>query len=472
MDISRRNFLLSTGAFALSAGCRSTSLFGKPDLRFGVISDIHVTTENSCRILKKSFKYFKRRGVDCVVIPGDLTDWGTKGSFVLLKNTWDAVFDGTEVKPIFCTGNHDYDGWFYSDMTMEMHANGVSENDAMVKHGFKDSWEELFGEKFEPVRVRSVKGYDFVSVEWRGQNNFKAWMEENSKRFENDKPFFFFQHVPIKGTTRDSSSGGGDDGVKSVLENYHNCVAFTGHTHRTFNFESSIWQGGFSAIAVPSLSYTSMRFAENGSGNRAGLATQTMPPLPLRADHCGGQGYVVNVWNDCIAVERIDLRNETSDCRDWVIPLGDNADKPYDPASLSKKIPAPRFPEGAKVEVETRNTENRVGKWAIVMNCEFPSAVVDGGYRVYDYQIRAVVLDGSQHKMVKTFLSPAFAKQAKFEPLRQRFWFNVNELPQGKRYVLEFTARNCFGKASKPIYSKEMMSVPGFAEVDKSGIKG
>jgi hypothetical protein len=74
--------------------------------------------------------------------------------------------------------------------------------------------------------------------------------------------------------------------------------------------------------------------------------------------------------------------------------------------------------------------------------------------------------------MVKTFLSPAFAKQAKFEPLRQRFWFNVNELPQGKRYVLEVTARNCFGKSSKPIYSKEMMSVPGFAEVDKSGIKG
>ena len=114
--------------------------------------------------------------------------------------------------------------------------------------------------------------------------------------------------------------------------------------------------------------------------------------------------------------------------------------------------PVPRFPAGAALDVETRNTENRAGHWAIVMNCEFPSAVVPRGHRVFDYEIRAVPKDGSA-PTVKYFFSPAYAKMAKFEPARQRFWFNVEELPKGREYVIEVRARNCFGAKSRPLVS-------------------
>ena len=84
------------------------------------------------------------------------------------------------------------------------------------------------------------------------------------------------------------------------------------------------------------------------------------------------------------------------------------------------------------------------------MTCEFPSAVVPEGWRVFDYEIRAVPKDGSA-PLVKKFFSPAFHKMPSCEPARQRFWFDVAELPQDKDYVIEVRACNCFGKASAPI---------------------
>ena len=127
----------------------------------------------------------------------------------------------------------------------------------------------------------------------------------------------------------------------------------------------------------------------------------------------------------------------------------------------------PQFPAGAALDLETRNTENRSGKWAIVLNCEFPSAVMPSGSRVFDYEIRAVPADGSP-ALKKRFLSPAYAKMAKFEPARQRFWLDVAELPQDKDYRIEVRARNCFGRMGEPLVSPVLHGKPGLGKADAS----
>ena len=101
-----------------------------------------------------------------------------------------------------------------------------------------------------------------------------------------------------------------------------------------------------------------------------------------------------------------------------------------------------------------------MGKWTVVMNCEFPSAVVPDGSRVFAYEIRAVPKDGSA-PLIKHFISPAYAKLAKYEPARQRFWFDVAELPQDKDYVIEVRACNCFGKSGAPLVSGVWHGKPG-----------
>ena len=470
--LSRRAFLAGGSAAFLAAGCKSAGgWFGaSPDLRFGVVSDIHVTTPESCALFERSLRYFKGRGVDAVMVPGDLTDWGLRASLVYVKKTWDRVFAGTSVVPLMCTGNHDYEGWCYGDMTMEMHANGYSERDRLVRleGGLAAGWAEVFGEKFAPVRVRTVKGYDFISAEWQGFKDFPAWMAANGSRFKGTKPFFYFQHPPAKGTTSDSFGWADDGCCHRALAGYPNAVVFTGHAHRPFYDERSIWQGAFTAIATPSLSYAGMPGGyENGDANRGGKARNAMPTVPYRRDLRGGQGYVVSVYPQEMVVERVDLEALDSDAPAWVVPLPVAGAKPYDPQVRGKRSVAPEFPADAELRLSTRNTENRQGRWVIVLDCEFPSAAMPDGGRVYDYEIRAVPTDGSD-ALVKRFLSPAFARMAKDEPARQRFWFDVAELPQDKPYVIEVRARNCFGRASAALVSRIRRGLPGLATVDRS----
>ena len=469
--MNRREFLFSAGAVTLVSGCRSFDLFGAPEMTFGVVSDIHVTTPKSCRMLERSLRYFRRRGVDAVMIPGDLTDWGLKSGLVSVKRTWDKVFGGTDVVPLFCTGNHDYDGWAYGDMTMEMHANGYSEDERLTKLGLAETWKEVFGEDFANVRCRRVKGFGFVSCEFGAKDGkeLKAWFDANGSQLKGTKPFFFFQHLPIKGTTVDSF-GWADGGVtKPVLDGYANCIAFTGHTHCPFIDERQIWQGEFTAVGTPSLSYAwYLGTNENGEGNRQGKSKQAMQMIPDRRDLRGGQGFLVSVWSDKVVIERRDLEEDAEGAPEWLVPLPAGSAKPYANGVRDGKEPVPQFPADAALDVETRNTENRMGHWTIVMNCEFPSAVVPNGCRVFDYEIKAVPRDGSE-PLVKRFLPPAYAKLAKYEPARQRFWFDVAELPQDKDYVIEVRARNCFGRASKPLRSGTLRGKPGLGTVKKDG---
>ena len=454
--MNRRDFLISVGAAALLPGCRSCDFFGLPELRFGVISDIHLRTaaDKSIAMLERAFRYFRSRHVDAVVIAGDLSDWGVRSGLEYLKSAWDKVFRDTETVPLFCTGNHDYDGWWYDDMAVEMYANGYSERDALVKRGLAEQWQEVFDEPFANVRCRTVKGYDFVSCEYGAKDGkeLKGWFNANAGRLRGGRPFFFFQHMPIRGTTIDSF-GWADDGVtKPILDAYPNCIAFTGHTHRPFTDERQIWQGEFTAIGIPSLSYAGFPPGhENGRKDRTGKATEAMQAIPVRPDLRGGEGFVVNVWPDRIVVERRDLEEDGEEgAPEWLIPL--NADKPFAFGGRESQEPVPAFPVGACLDVETRNTENRKGHWVIVMNCEFPSAIVPSGHRVFDYEIRAVLTDGTV-AMTKRFLSPAYAKMAKYEPARQRFWFDVADLPEGQDYVIEVRARNCFEMCSQPLVS-------------------
>ena len=78
-DLSRRGFLAAALASGAAGGCRSLGIFGPgPNLTFGVISDLHVTTPESTAAFRRALAYFRDRGVDAVVVTGDLSDWGLR----------------------------------------------------------------------------------------------------------------------------------------------------------------------------------------------------------------------------------------------------------------------------------------------------------------------------------------------------------------------------------------------------------
>jgi len=467
MQISRRDAI--KGVFALGAlgGCRTIFPGRTPDLRLGVISDIHIMTPETTALFRRSLRYFRSRDVDAVVCAGDLADWGLRSGFRFIREAWDAEMAGSGVVPLFCTGNHDWEGWWYGDMTTEMHALGYSEEDNVLKDGgMQTSWQGAFGTPWAPVRARTVKGYTFVSAEYRSENAAAEWLKTNAPKLKGDRPFFYFQHIPIAS----AKNKDGTNPLEAALSAFPNAVAFTGHVHVPFNDERSIAQRPFVDISVPSLSYAGAPGGhENGYCTRDPKhATMAMQCLPDRFNLRGGQGCVVSLYGDELVVERRDLEEGVEGAEAWLVPLPLGREKPFDPKARAATSLAPAFPSGATIEIDTRNSTLRNGSWCAVMACRFPSASIADGTRVYDYEIRAVPKDGSK-PMVKRFLSPAYAKLPKYEPEMQFFWFDVADLPQDREYVIEIVARNYFGKCSRPIVSGVRRGKPGLTQAFPKG---
>lgn len=462
MEISRRGFICG-GSALFAAGCRTSAAFGSPELSFGVVSDTHVTTPSSTQMLRKALAWFRRRGADAVMIPGDLTDWGLRSGYRYVAEAWKDVMGCTGTVPLFCTGNHDFDGWRYKDMTMEMHANGYSEDDHITNFGQAEVWEEVFCERYAPIRVRTVKGYDFISAEWRGLEKLPEWMKVNGERFRGEKPFFVFQHPPMKGTTSDSFGWADGGSGYEALKGFPNAIAFTGHTHRPFCDEHSLWRGEFTAIAVPSLSYSCL---PPGHENGTSGSDYTMPAIETRRDLVGDEGYFVSVYRDEMVVERIDFNEDGEEgAPAWIVPLRPGV--PLSPERRTALSAAPRFPSGAAIDAETRNARNRKNDWAIAMMCTFPAAVAAADDRVLRYSIRAVPSDGSEGGEWN-FLNPAYPRHPKHDGKSMRFWFDVRGLPQDRDYVLEAVAYNAYGKKSEPIVSRVLRGVAGLEKVKRT----
>jgi hypothetical protein len=402
-----------------------------------------------------------------VVVAGDLTDWGLRSSLEHFKAAWGAEMAGTGIVPLFVTGNHDFDGWCYGDMTLDMHVQGYSEDESMSRLGMKKCWEEVFGEPYAEIRHRKVKGFDFVSAEWSvGRDGNDApvveWFNAHRGELSPDRPVFFMRHCPLPGTVSSSAGRKGNAGLTEFLKGLPACVSLTGHTHWTLNDERSIWQGGgLTAISIPSMSYTGIpRGYENGSGPRKPDCTLAMQRLPSRDDLEAAQGFFITMRPGSMEVERRDFEEDDEAAPPWTVPMPASGRLPYSFEEHAKRFAAPSFPSGSFVKTYTTNADRRNGTWTIFLTLEFPAAVAPGDGRVFDYEARVVMEDGSQGA-VKRFMSPCFYKARRHEPKTLKFRFDAMDLPERGRYRIHVVARNCFGAESAPIASVSYESKPG-----------
>ena len=74
MTIGRRDFIKTAAAFG-AAGPTLAQASAQPNLRVGILSDIHVTALSNADWFEKALRYFDERKVDAVLVTGDLTTW-------------------------------------------------------------------------------------------------------------------------------------------------------------------------------------------------------------------------------------------------------------------------------------------------------------------------------------------------------------------------------------------------------------
>ena len=410
MRMKRREFiggaLASCGLWELG-GCR---LFRPSDLRFGVLSDIHVRENGGkdrcyggdATYLRKALEYFRAQDVDAVMIAGDLTDGGRASELKEIAAVWFDVFpEGCGVEKLFVSGNHDWWGM-----------KGVARMKAL--------WEESWREPYESLWHKTVKGYHFLGQHWENYepctgapfDGLGPWLERNGDLVRGRRPFFYVQHPHPKDTCFGEHAWGHDAGnVTAALSAFPNAVAFSGHSHNSHLDERSIWQGSFTSVNTASLRYggcpdnsVSGRGCENGLKGDGKL-------MPRYDSFSTKSGLLVVVSDREIVYSRRDFQHDRPLGPDWVQPLPAIENRVFGFAERAGKERPPEFAPEAKVfvrkvAVRPRKVLKDVGPADVVaLEIRFPAANA-GGARPFTYEI-SVAGDGAA-PLVRSVIAEGF----------------------------------------------------------------
>ena len=468
-----------------------------PNLRVGILSDVHVNGERPAKNLERALRYFDSRKVDAVLIAGDLVCNGRLREFKLMAETWFKVFpddrrsDGVKIERLFVTGNHDVDGFAYGNAYRSL-AEAKADGFFFNREKF---WHELFHEDYKSVSVKTVKGYTFVLRNWLSVLDSSKLRPPLAKEvgckpeanpteeflvsldLPNDRPFFYVQHEMPNDTVNapwlvkgERWGTGHDDGTSTkFLSKYPNVITFSGHSHNSLTDEMSIWQGAFTAVNCS----CNCGFVFTAPGRENGWCCDDfhrdppmeMPPIDIFKVN---QGLVMEVYDDAVVLERHEFRYGHRLGSDWVIPTGPNAPRPYTVAKRLKTAKNPAFPVGAEVKVwqgegfgRDATGTKRAKEKHTQMFVSFPAVRTKDGspVRAWDYAVRAELVVGDVLKTLcerSVFSEGAFyAEEDETNPVVCAF--NRKDLPMkvSSRQKVRFVVmpRSCWGVEGKPIAS-------------------
>ena len=503
MDLTRRIFLgglASSGvcglkAFGVPAG---SGPGGRPNIKFGVISDIHISIEDrdngknfGIETFVSTLEWFRDQGVDAVVIAGDLADTGLLPEMQAVADAWFRVFpddkapDGRRVERIFVCGNHDWDGWTYFDeLIKKTYRDENAARRDMIGFGQKGCWERIWHEPFSLVWRKEVKGYSFVGAHWTAEHCIGSSLADEkgirgvadffakTARFDPSRPFFYVQHPHPKNTCYGSWAWGHDDGESTkVLSAFPNAIAFSGHSHYSLTDERSIWQGAFTSLGASSLKFAGLTYNqyfpegfENTSAPKPRRyeidPKKVMPRLEYNT-YDGRQGMLVSMFDDHVRLMRRDMISGKALGDDWIVPLPMAEPPPFAFASRAAKSTAPEFPQGATVSVRTVRDKTRGGKGPggkmlapvekDVFELTFPAANAVKGARVLEYRVDVTPEGGEtvvKRMMADGFYLPEDAPKANGTCV---FKVAVDAFPSAKSYAFSVYPVGSLGKVGAPV---------------------
>jgi len=468
--MNRRQFISNTAIIAAGSAlflefpsfAKAIAEKGLPNLKMGILSDIHLSTPESAATFRHALEYFRDKGVDGVLIAGDMADHGLESQLKVVGDTWFSVFpgnkapDGRRVEPVFIYGNHDVNRW--GSIRERFGTQEEYEKDAIVCHP-AESWKACFREEYSRIYMKTVKGYNFIGFHWDNDHlngdGLAEFLGSRHSKLKGDKPFFYFQHPHPLNTCNGSWAWDPDDGtVTEILSHYPNCVAFSGHTHDPLTDERDLWQGSFTSIGTSSLSYQCLIGARENSYVDGGPEEDSeMKEIPTSD---GRHGMLMYVYDDCIAIEKREFVYDEPLRDNWIIPLG----VPGAPMSFenrAKTAQIPQFKPSDKVVLTRAEGEDRHGNVHKQITVHFPSVLkMTHGVRAFDYEVKveARYVDIYTEDATKHVYSPKCYLGEKQDTGEVTCVFAESELPQ--HHEVRFAVRpcECFGGKGKPIYSE------------------
>lgn len=495
-NITRRFFLGGAASLGAFAGCRFFNSHdfrsgGTPNIRFGVVSDIHILDEKGDKGYQgdtatfiRTLEWFRDQGVDAVLIAGDIADKGLVEELQAVADAWFSVFpndlapDGRKVERVFVYGNHDWEGFQYGGYGAKRYPDKAELAKHLLRTDYGKWWERIFHEEYKPIYHKLVKGYSFIGQHWDGQGwgnacrfeRVEPFMAGLGKALDPERPFFYLQHPHPKDTCYGSWAWGHDTGiVTKTLSAFPNAVAFSGHSHYSLTDERSVWQGAFTSVGTSSLRYTGMAYDARPPAGYENTSTEgpeawkhnavkmlaSMEPTDCR------QGMLWSVYDDCVVVKRHEFLSGLDVGENWVMPLPTAESRPFAFAARAKNFRAPEFVSGGQLTMQRIKAKNRGGKSRdgkeVISAVEkdaykvlAPALVADKTARGYDLEFVAETKAGQ--KKVKFVMAEGFnhAPNHPKAKLRTACIFAADELPEAP-VKFTVTPMNCFGQRGTPL---------------------
>lgn len=462
MEFSRRSFFGTSTAFAvwsLMGRGASGAEAGEPLIRFGVVSDIHITHNGkdgdgyrggTSNTFRKALKFFGERKADAVMIAGDMADHGLLNQLLVVGDEWRAAFpgnrrpDGQPIEKFFVYGNHDM-------------FRRKGDNPQNIGARPAECWKQAFDEEWTPINCKVIKGFTFIGAHWGREKELAAFIAANEQKLglKGTKPFFYTQHPhPYRTTYTEWLPYAWDndrDGktVTATLKRYPNAVAFSGHSHEPLNNPKTVWQDGFTSIGTSSLMYVDEPI--NCDNSHRGQPKSTRM---AKVNDKSRQGWFVSVYADRMVLERweLEMGEKLGPDRIVSLPAGQGGwQYQFEKQAMASK--APEFPVGAKAKAEVFDRDLGNGKKEKCVRVTFPSAVsVDPNYQVWCYDIAARNAGWDLQK--RRIIAPGYLYPESRGPKTAECIFALADLGGSlDGVVFEVVPLNAFWKGGRPIAS-------------------
>ena len=458
---------------------------GRPELTFGVVSDIHFALQKGEEKLHKrymddTFKStlmrFRDAGADAVVIAGDMAHHGLGAELLAVAKAWESVFpndrapDGRKVEKFFVTGNHDN----YIGRARRVYFDKEIAREKAFSTDYAKWWDLAFHEEWKSVFEKTIKGYSFVGFNWMiGDCNGKSenftreipsWYAKNGKRLDPSRPFFHIQHPHPRDTVYGPRVWGQDNGDSTrTLMAYSNAVTFSGHSHTSITDERNIWQGAFTSVGCGTL--RDVGFTVPGLKlPEAGYENYTTPKKIKNARELDGvkamavsdryecrQEQLVRVYSDCMVFSRREAISGGALGPDLVMPLPAAENKPFDFRMREAKAMAPEFPKSAALEIRLLEGKLRNGdRKAPVFEIAIPQADALRNVRAAVYDVEITAADGS--KLSLAVANVAYRHSPDMPKGKAKAVCSVacERIPKG-RFTVSVRAVSCWDRRSAPL---------------------
>ena len=473
MTITRRTFIESALA-AVATPC-GLSAAEAPILKFGLMSDTHLTTSSSTSTLLAQFRHLSEQGVRLVLVTGDVVDLGILPEVRRFRSVWDEAFPsgknafGEPCRLFVCWGNHDYhdrawfaDNGYGEEVWAEAIANGENRNEA---------WRILMDEDFPGENsILTVDGVTFVTAHWgHFGDELAPFLSAHAAEIPTDRPVFFLQHSHPHMTCYGNWYAKTNSGANATTLGAHpNFFVMSGHSHISNVANDALWMGKFVSMGAGRSSGSSGRnFYSWVKGLREYNTSSQSETYGLK--HMGDVDWgrcdmanIITVYPSRVVVRRREYSHGL-DLDPWDIPFPfhHDADNPYPFIAQAKP---PQFPADVSGKVRLSYRQSNLyplkaanGTKAGQVRLDFPVAAGDGPHsQIIDYLV-SVRRKGADDVILDRLVAQPYAYGTDAERAQAGAWvvFGRDELPQGEDLIATITpldAIGCFnGRGGEPI---------------------